>query len=195
MRTFELLGLASFNVFLGMVLTVTFIGQSGGKPQATHMTEASINNFVRDMNNVALGLKPDMDQYATTMWFMDHLSETSTFKSNTHIEQADGRTREATNEMGRMDYISNILKEQKSVQKREATVNIEYVKIAEEGKAASVIFTSVESGMIPYATEAGSYEVPIRGTSFCEQDLIFKDQKIIVSGSKCTTNIDAREAY
>ncbi len=194
MKTAELLGLAGFNVFLGMMLTVTFLGE-GGKPQATRMTEASVSAFINDMTNTALGLKPDMDQYATTMWFMDHLSETSTFKTSTNIEQADGKIREASAEMSRMDYISNILKEQKTVQKRESQIKIEYVKLEDEGKLASVIFTSVESGVIPMSSEAGSYEVPVRGTSFCEHKLVFKDRKIVVSGGSCTTNIDARQAY
>lgn len=194
MKTFELLGLAGFNVFLGMMLTVTLFDK-GEQPKASRMTEASINAFINDMTHMALGLKPEMDQYATTMWFMDHLSETSKFKTNTNIEQADGRIREARAEMGRMDYISNILKEQKTVQKRATQVKVEYVKIEDEGKMASVIFTSEESGMIPLNSEAGSYEVPVRGTSFCEHQLEFKDHKIIVAGGTCTTNIDARQAY
>lgn len=194
MRSFELLGLASFNVFLGMILTVTFISQ-GGQPKSGRLTEENVSKFIHEMTNTALGLKPGMDQYATTMWFMDHLSENSAFKTNMNIAQAHGGTREATMEMGRMDYISQILKDQKAVQKRETHINVEYVQIAEGGQNASVIFTSIDKGVIPIATEAGSYEMPVSGTSYCEHKLGIKNNKIVVSGGTCTTNINAAESY
>lgn len=194
MRSLELLGLASFNVFLGMILTVTFITQ-GGQPQSARLTEENVSKFIQEMTNTALGLKPGMDQYATTMWFMDHLSETSAFKTNINIAQANGGTREATLEMGRMDYISQILKDQKAVQKRETQVNVEYVKIGENGQDASVIFTSIDKGVIPMTTEAGSYEMPVSGTSYCEHKLGIRNNKIVVSGGTCTTNVNASQSY
>lgn len=194
MRSLELLGLASFNVFLGMILTVTFISQ-GGQPKSARLTEENISTFIQEMTNTALGLKPGMDQYATTMWFMDHLSESSAFKTNMNIAQANGGTRESTLEMGRMDYIGQILKDQRTVQKRESHVTVEYVKIADNGQDASVIFTSIEKGVIPMSTEAGSYEMPVSGTSYCEHKLGIRNNKIVVSGGTCTTNVNASQSY
>ena len=194
MRSLELLGLVSFNVFLGMILTVTFISQ-GGQPSSSRLTEENVSKFIHEMTNTALGLKPGMDQYTTTMWFMNHLSESSAFKTNMNISQANGSTREATLEMGRMDYISQILKNQKSVQKRESRINVEYVKIDENGRDASVIFTSIDKGVIPMTTEAGSYEMPVSGTSYCEHKLGIRDNRIVVSGGTCTMNVDASQSY
>lgn len=194
MRSLELLGLASFNLFLGMILTVTFISQ-GGQPKSPRLTEENVSAFIHDMTDTALGLKPGMDQYATTMWFMDHLSEASTFKTNMNIEQAQGGTRAETVEMGRMDYIGQILKDQKAVQKRESHVNIEYVKIEEDGNSAAAVFTSIEKGMISMTSDAGTYEMPVRGTSFCEHRLALRNKKIVVSGGTCTTHVDATQVY
>lgn len=194
MKTFHLMGLASFNVFLGLILSVTFISQ-GGQAKAPHLTEEIVSHFIQEMTDTALGVKPGMDQYATTMWFMEHLSEDSAFKTNMNIAQANGGSQESTIELRRMDYIGQILKDQKTVQKRENHLNIEYVKIDPNRQDASVIFTSIDKGVIPMTTEAGSYEMPVSGTSYCEHRLSLKKDKIVISGGTCTTNVIAAQSY
>ena len=193
-RSLELLGMASFNVFLGLVLTVTFLNQNGNE-KPSRLTEARITEFVTEMTHIALGNNPQLDQLGITTWLMDHLEENSSFSNNMNVLQANGQTREEKLEMNRMDYISHVLGEIKTVKSREANLHIEYIKIEESGKGASVIFTSMEKGRIPVVNEDTSYEIPVSGTSYCEQKIILDKKIIKVSNATCTTNVSMTESY
>lgn len=194
MRSLELLGLACFNTFLGLTLTVTFMSQNGGKTPS-RLTETSVTNFITEMTDVALGKKPDLDQYGITTWFMDHIDDSGKFITTMNISQPTGENKQETLEMNRMDYISYILKDIKTVKTRESTFNVEYVKIDEGGKSASVVFTNMEKASVPISDKDGEYMIPVTGTSYCEQTLALRGSTIKVSNSTCTTNVSMSESY
>lgn len=194
-KSLELLGMAGFNAFLGLTLTVTFLSQHDGKDGPTRLTEARVSTFVAEMTDVALGKHPDLDQYGITTWFMKHLDENSKFSTNMNIAKSDGQESQEKMEMGRMDYISHVLKDNKAVKNREATLHIEYVKIGEGGKSASVVFTSMEKASVPVKRDDQEYEIPITGTSYCEQQLVLQDTTIRVTGVSCTTNVRMTENF
>ena len=193
-KSLELLGMASFNVFLGLVLTTTFLNQnSDSSPR--RLTEASVTHFVTEMTDVALGKKADLDQYGMTTWLMKHLDENISVTTNMNITDQNGMAREESLQMGRMDYISHILKDNKAVKDRQATLHIEYIKVEEGGQDASVIFTSQEKANVPMASEGGDYVMPISGTAYCEQKLALREAIITVSASHCTMNVSMSESY
>jgi|GEM_PF-1461439 hypothetical protein len=193
-KSLELLGLAGFNVFLGMVLTVSFLnGNSDSSP--SRLTETSVQAFVTEMDRVNLGTDPAMDSYSVTTWMMDHLDENSKFIINTNIAPANGEPREENVELGRMEYISHVLLEMKTMRDRESNVHIEYVKIDETGQTASVMYTNMEKGNIPYQNEGEEYMMPVSGTSYCEQQLALKDKVIRVLGTTCTSNVSLAQTY
>ncbi len=195
-KSLELLGLASFNVFLGLVVTITFLNQNGGKPAgATHLTEAGVSSFINEMTAISLGQKPEMDQYGVTTWFMDHIDEAGKFVSTINIARPDSTEEQKVLEMDRMNYISHVLTGLKSVQDRKANVQIEYIKIEEGGKLASVIFTNTEQGSMPVSNEGGDFMIPVTGTSYCEQKIVLQDKKMKVSGATCTTNVNISNGY
>lgn len=200
-KSLELLGMVGFNIFLGMTLTVTFLGGDGNNAP-TRLTEATVSNFVKDMTEVALGKNPApdeknlaLDQYAITTWLMRHVNEDSQFLANVNITQPNGMNRQETLQMNRLDYISQVLKDNKAVKSREADLHVEYVRIDAGGKGASVVFTSMEKARLPIPSENGSYEIPVTGTSYCEQKLVIEDTIIKVSSSSCTSNVSLSENF
>lgn len=193
-RSLELMGMASFNVFLGMVLTVTFLNQGGGN-KPSRLSEESVSAFIQEMAEVAHGKKEGLDQYGITTWFMDHIDDNSLFTATVNIAQANGDENQQTLEMNRMNYISHILQEIKGVQERESHLNIEYVKINEDGRTASVIYTSIDKGRMPVADQGTGYTVPVTGMSYCEQKVALRNATMKVSGGNCTTNITVAESF
>lgn len=193
-KSLELLGLAGFNVFLGMVLTVTFLNNQNDQ-SPSRLSEASISSFVTEMDRVNLGTDPSMDSYSITTWLMEHLDENSVFLININISPANGEPREEQVELKRMEYISHILQEIKTMRDRESSVHIEQVKIDETGQTASVIYTNMEKGNIPYASEGGEYMMPVAGTSYCEQQIALRDKVIVVTGTTCTSNVTMAQTY
>lgn len=193
-RSLELMGMASFNVFLGLVLTVTFLSQNGSdKP--TRLTEDGISTFIQEMADVAQGKRPELDQYGITTWFMDHIEDQSRFTATVNISQPNGTDNQRTLDMDRMNYISHVLQELKMVQERESRLNIEYVKINDDGRTASVVFTSLEKGRMPVADQGTEYTIPVTGMSYCEQKIALRNAVMKVSGGTCTTNITLSESF
>ncbi len=193
--------MVSFNIFLGMTLTVTFLGQNS-ESAPTRLTEANVSAFVKEMTNVTLGKNPDpeqtgtvLDQYGITTWFMRHLNEDSTFQASINISQPNGLNRQEKLDMNRLDYISQVLKDNKSVKSREATLHVEYVRIDAGGKGASVVFTTMEKARVPVPSENGGYEIPVTGTSYCEQKIVIQDTLIKLSTSNCTSNVSMSENF
>ena len=199
-KSLELLGMVGFNLFLGMTLTVTFLG--GGDNAPTRLTEANVSAFVKDMTEVALGKNPasdekavSFDQYAITTWLMRHMDEDSKFQAHINISQPNGLSRQEKLDMNRLDYISQVLKDNKSVKSREANLHVEYVRVDAGGKGASVVFTSMEKARMPVPSENGGYEIPVTGTSYCEQKIVIEDAVIKVSASTCTSNVSLSENF
>ena len=193
-KSLELLGLASFNVFLGLVLTTTFLSRNN-EQSPSRLTEASVSAFVEEMNRVSAGAMPESDSYSVTTWLMSHVDENSKFTTNMNISPANGEPREEKMEMGRMDFIGHVLQEMKAVQNRESSVHIEYVRVEDSGTTASVVFTNMEKGEVPYANEGEEYMIPVTGTSYCEQQLALKNKVIMVTGGVCTSNVSMAQAY
>lgn len=193
-KSVELLGMACFNVFLGMILTVSFVSQAT-KNGPSLLTEASVSDFVSEMTNVSWGKKADMDQYGITTWFMDHIVDSGTFTNTINISQPNGEDSQQVLEMDRMKYISQVLQEMKAVQNHHGQLNIEYVKIDDGGQSASVVFTSLERGDMPVASEGTEYTIPVTGMSYCEQKIILQGKLMKVVNGTCTTNVTLTESF
>lgn len=193
-KSLELLGLASFNVFLGLVLTVTFLNNDGDKTPS-RLTETSVSAFVHEMNKIRLGQDPAADSFAVTEWLMEHIDETSKFIITSNLTPLNGMPVEEKSELGRMEYISNALKEMKAIQARESNLNIEYVKIDETGMNASVIYTNMEKGNVPYNNEGTEVMMPVAGTSYCEQKVALRNKVIVVTGTACTSHVSIAQTY
>ena len=188
-KSFELLGLAAFNVFLALILSITFLG--GDKVSLDYLTKDHVEKFISEVNDITTGTRQDMDNYSVTSYFMKHIADDSKFVNNIKYEIPRVGTQERTMEMSKLDFISHILQGmQNGGDDRETSIAIEHIEIAEHGKAAKVITTNMESGMMPFDDGSGSAQMlPVTGVSFCEQTVVLSDKNIQMETANCTTDV------
>lgn len=203
-KTLELLGLAGFNVFIALILSVTFLGKSARAPDesVSALTKSHIETFINDVTQISGGLREDMDSYGIADYLMNHIAEDSVFSSRIEY-QVEGFDQPFIGEdgqeleMGKLDFIGHILEGIKVLDHHEAAVRIEYIEIDGAGQSAMVTTTSHERGIMPVddGTEQGRM-IPVTGVSYCEQRLVLSEKKIIqMAGATCQTSISVTESF
>ncbi len=194
-KSVELLGLAAFNIFIAIILSATFLTNSSAAVNA--LTESNVSTFITEVAAVSGGQRHDMDSYSITSYFMSHISENGLFTSTIEYSLPDMDSSSRTLEMDKMNFISHVLQGMKAMEKHEAAVKIEYIKIADNGKSASVMTTNYERGVMPVEDGMGDARmVPVTGTSYCEQELVLSAKNVIqMATANCSTNIDFSDTY
>ena len=192
-KSLELLGLASFNVLIALVLSVTFLSRGGGK--IDHLTEANVTSFVQEMSDISGGKRPEMDPYSVTSYFMDHIAPEGKFKTTLRYSIPEMEDSEREMEMDKMNFISHTLQGLQTMADRETLVKVEYVHIDDSGKSAAVTTTNYERGLMPVDDGSGEVNMmPVQGTSYCEQKIILSDKRQIqVKNATCTTELTFSE--
>lgn len=195
-KSFELLGLATFNIILAVILSATFFGKAG-PGMAGHLTKENVTQFVEEVTAISNGQREDMDDYDITAFFMRHIADSSQFKSEIRYSAPDTDIRSREMKMSKNSYIGNVLNGLKNMESQETRVVIDFIKIGENGKKASVQFTSFERGVLPYDNGFGEIQmVPVNGVSYCEQDIILNDRKLIqMAGANCTTDMEILNTF
>lgn len=190
------MGLATFNIFIAMVLSTTVLSKAG-EDEVTSLNQSNIAGFVNDIADVTAGLRQDMDEHSVVTYLLNHLTEGGRYKTVIDYSLSQAGTQERELEMDRMGFISHVLQGIKSMQKHEALVDIEYINIEPDGQSATIMITNYERGLMPAQDEFGDTNmVPVLGTSFCEQRLVLGDKNNIqMDGATCTTTIDFEEAF
>lgn len=190
-KTFELLGLVSFNMFVALMLSITFLSRTEETARVHELTEGAVAAFVKEATAISSGQKVDFDSYEITTYFMEHIADGSQFKTVLRTSSPNAPSDERTVDMDKMTFISNVLQGQKIMQRHEAAVTVEYVKIEEGGKTAQVVITSRERGMMPVPDMTGEEVLmPVEGVSYCEQTMgISSKHKIQMTGASCTTDL------
>lgn len=189
-KSLELLGLAAFNVFLALILSVTFLSNASPEKINT-LTEASVEDFIHEVSKISNGERADMDPYSITAFFMNHISEDGQFISKMRYSIPDMPTDERTLEMDKMNFISHTLQSMNTMNRHETLVKVEYIKIEDEGRTATVMTTNYERGMLPVDDGFGEASLmPVQGTSYCEQKLVLNNKRVMqMAGANCTTDI------
>jgi len=194
-KSIELLGLAAVNIIIAMVLSATFLTKSD--TAVKELTQANVEQFVNDVAQVSGGLREDMDQFSITKYFMKHIAEEGMFISTIEYAMPDMPSSERTLEMDKMNFISHVLQGMGTMNKHETAVQIEYIKIVDNGKRATVMTTNYERGVMPVEDGFGDTQMmPITGTSYCEQELVLSTGNVIqMAGANCDTDINFTNSY
>ena len=194
-KSFELLGLAAFNVFIAIILSAMFLTKDGASVRS--LTETNIEQFVTEVAAVSGGKRDDMDSYSITKFFMDHIAENGLFTSEIEYAMPDMPASTRTLEMDKLNFISHVLEGMKTMTRHESAVKIEYIKIADSGKSAKVMATNYERGIMPVNDDFGEARmIPVMGTSYCEQEIVLSGKNVIqMVGADCSTNIDFSDSY
>lgn len=192
-KSFELLGLITFNVFIALILSATFLGSAGKGPAAIpdRLTEPYVTSFIEEFAAITGGQRSDMDSYALADYFMNHLGEESRFTTTLRYSIPDQPEEKRTLEMDRTAFIGNVMQGQKTMDKHETKVQIEYINISDDEKSATVLITNYERGLMPVDDGAGNEVImPVQGTSYCEQKLSLDEKSLIrIEGATCMTDI------
>ena len=187
-KSFELLGLAGFNMILAMILSTTFLS-GADMPKLQTLTEDNVSVFLDEVANIASGNRPDMDSYDITSYFMGHISDSGIFKTTIEYDiiGMDDTSREL--EMDKMSYISHVLQSAQILNNYETLTKVDHVQIYDNGKNASAVTTNYERGMMPIDDGSGTTTMmPMIGTSYCEQEITLSDNNVIqMAGAVCTT--------
>ena len=194
-KSFELLGLATFNIFIAIIAATTFM--SGENIGVSKLDRSNVTAFINEVTQVSGGLREDMDPYSVAMYFKKHIKEDGKFVSRIDYSIPDYPETTRDLEMDRETYISHVLQVMKDFDKHEAAVRVENVEIMNDGRAALVVTTNYERGVIPVQGIMGDAQMlPVTGTSFCEQEVVLSDKKIIqMAEAECKTNIAFADAY
>lgn len=192
-KSLELLGLAGFNVFLALILAVTFLG--GGKEEGMRLdslTEEYVEAFLNDANAIASGRREDMDDFSITGFFMDHIADSGAFVNKVAYQLPLQDPQEKIVQMGKMDFIASVLQDIKSKEESgESSMTIESIVIADNGRRARAAMTSQDKGVMPMDDGSGEIQkIPVSGTSYCEQELVLQDRRIKMEKTDCTTTLD-----
>ena len=192
-KSLELLGLASFNVMIALVLSVAFLSHAGGKMD--RLTEASVTAFITEVSEISAGKRKDMDPYSITSYFMTHITQDGSFKTTLRYSIPEMPDDERQMEMDKMNFISHTLQGLQTMADRETMVKVEFVQIEDGGKSAAITTTNYERGMMPVDDGSGTVNMmPVQGTSYCEQKVILNDKRLIqMAGATCTTDITFSE--
>ncbi|MCB9988555.1 MAG: hypothetical protein H6868_04370 [Rhodospirillales bacterium] len=196
-KSFELLGMAAFNVMLAVILSATFFHKVSPTDAVQTLTEANVDYFIREVSAISSGEKEDMDSYKITSYFLKHINDDSQFVTVLKYAMDGGDPEEQSMEMGKMDFISHILQGQKAMDRHETAVTVEYIKISDDKKSAKVITQIRERGLMPTLDDFGEQTlVPVTGVSYCDQVVSLNDDHDIqMDGAECTTYMDINHEY
>lgn len=194
-KSLELLGLAAFNIFIALILSATIL--SNGNGRVSTLDETNVTHFITEVADVAGGKREDMDPFSITEYFMAHIADHGKFISNIEFSLPDMSSDSRMLEMDKKNFISHTLEGMKTMSQRETAVEIEYIKIADNGKSAKVTTTNYERGVMPVEDGMGEAQMmPVTGTSYCEQELVLSRENIIqMAAANCSTSISFSDSY
>lgn len=192
-KSLELLGLASFNVLIALMLSAAFFSHGGGK--MNRLTEGAVKDFIVEVSDISAGKREDLDSYKITSYFMEHIAPDSRFKTTMRYSIPDMPADERDMELDRASFISQTLQGLKAMDGRETAVRVEFVQIGEGGKSAVATTTNMERGMMPVDDGSGTVNMmPVQGTSYCEQKIILSEKHVVqMAGATCTTDLSFTE--
>lgn len=188
-KSLELMGFATVNGFLAMVLSMTFLS-GGHKTDIQRLTRANITEFVNQVTTVSSGTGKETDLLKVADFLTKHISDDSHFTSTMQYNLPNVPMDEKIVDFSKREYISHILEELKSMPDRQAKTRIEDIDIKHNAVEARVITTSYEQGVVPMDNgEEKTVPMAITGISYCEQKIVLKNKTITMAGATCSTSV------
>jgi hypothetical protein len=193
-NSLKLMGLASMNIFIALALSAAYLSHGGGRVQM--LTEDNVTAFIRDVSDITAGRRTAMDAYAVTAYFMQHVADDGAFKSNIRSSIPGMAERDVT--MDKKAFISDVLQDMRQRGQHDATIKIEDIRITDNGRTATAITTSDESGAVQVTSPDSNDTsmVPVKAVSYCEQTISLADNHVIqMKEATCTTDVALAESF
>ena len=190
-KSLELVGLAAFNVFLAMILSISFLGGKGAS--YTELTQSNITEFVNRMTQVSTGAEDaggvGADILTANQFLQAHIGDNGTFKTTVAYEIPDMNADTKQINLTKKDYIKNVLTGLKAAKPDEAATHIENIEITPDARHAKIVTTSYQRGPMPIETDGGRQVLQVKGISYCEQNLDLVNKNIVVTDATCSTSV------
>lgn len=188
-KSFELMGLATFNVFLALILSVTFMSQAR-TTSTDKLTNANISDFMNRLTLMTAGQNQKNDLLGTAEFLKKHIDDNGRFHGTLQYDLPNVDSSQKSFDFSKDDYISHVLQDLKAMPHRDAKIRIENISISGQSREALVITTSYENGEINVInTDDRPTQLAVTGIAYCEQKLALRNSVIRITDSNCSTSI------
>lgn len=165
-------------------------GEANGET-VLRLTKENIAGFLQEMRTVSMGERTDMLPGEIDAWLQRHLSADGSFRSKTTFILPGYPEQAAEMKIGRAGFIDNVIGGKNLILDYETALTVKEIKIAGNGKSASVTTASADSGKMPWPGDDGSEKmIPIQGASECTQKIALSPADYIeITDAECVTSI------
>jgi hypothetical protein len=154
------------------------------------LTEDNIRSFVEKTTEITSyqdtsGTPEDIRAYLDA-----HLHKKGYFKSTIRYIMPGFPSQENVLSLDKDQFIDSILSGQNALEEYETDITVKSVKISRDGKRATVVTSGQEGGTMAVPGEDGkTEEIPVSGSSECDQILKLEDRTIKMYSAICKTDI------
>ncbi len=161
----------------------------------TKLTEKNVTDFIQKTADLTSGKNVDMGSDEVSAYLEKHLDDDARFKSSMQFNVPGHPPQSNALALGKAEFIAQVQQGAQAVDGYENETEVKKVKISKDGTRATVETKGFESGTMMFADQSGAMqEVPIEGTSTCNQILKLSDEGVIqMYNANCVTKITFKE--
>lgn len=181
---------------LAIMLLVTFVcgcfGASAAQAEGINkLTKENVQAFIEKTSVITGGRETQMTQEQIDAYLIEHINDKARFRSAIRYNIPGFDAQETSMSISKQEFIENIDKAAETVTDYQSDIKILEVKIARDGKNATVKTKTNESGMMPVADDETTEDVPMKGTSTCVQLITLSKKGVIqMYSAACATDIE-----
>lgn len=184
-------------IFTFFVLFAALLAYSPAYSQDTYskLNESNIKNFINLTSKITSGSDSGMTQEEVALYLDTHLDKKARFKSTMQYNIPGHPPQETSMSLDKKEFIKSIEDGAKSVTDHKYEININNIDISKDGKKATVQTSGFETGIMPIVAEGVEQNVPVEGSSDCNQVISLSKKGVIqMQSAQCITVISF-EAY
>lgn len=170
-------------------------GYAQAQTRVSALTEGTITEFINQTTEITTGRARYMNEDQIKKYLDAHIHDKANFRSTMAYNVPGYPTQENSLSLDKDEFIGSIKDGRQSVEGYETEVSIDEIKIAKDGRNATVLTTASEQGFMPLPDgSGGTKDVPMVGQSKCAQILRLSKAKIIqMFNATCKTEIRFEE--
>lgn len=170
----------------GMFLICPVLAQE----TVTQLTDENVRAFIASTTDITNKKAQNLGGDEAKAYFEAHLHPSAHFQSKLTYEIPGYPDKEAEIALDKSEFIDSMAGGSEAVEKYSSKVDVKEVKIATNGKSATVSTESNEEGLM----DVEGQQVPIVGRSKCAQILMLSEEGIIqMFNANCKTEIAFKE--
>jgi DNA-binding transcriptional MerR regulator len=154
------------------------------------LSEQNVTDFINQTTDITSGRQTGMSMDEIKQYLDKHLEKKSRFRSTIRYNVPGYPSQQGAISLQKEDFIDSVEKGAKTMQNYDTTVEIKSIQISRDKTKATVQTVSTEKGTMPMPAENGQTEdVPMEGSSTCNQVIMLSDGVIQMYSAQCVTDI------